>query len=31
MWLALTGAILFEVMGTVALRASDGFRKRRWI
>ncbi len=31
MWLALAGAILFEVMGTVALRASDGFRKRRWI
>ena len=31
MWLALAGAILFEVMGTVALRASDGFRKRQWI
>lgn len=31
MWLVLAGAILFEVMGTVALRASDGFRKRRWI
>ena len=31
MWLVLAGAILFEVMGTAALRASDGFRKRRWI
>ena len=31
MWLALAGAILFEVIGTLALRASDGFRKRRWI
>ena len=25
MWLALAGAILFEVIGTLALRASDGF------
>ena len=31
MWLALAGAILFEVIGTLALRASEGFRKRIWI
>lgn len=31
MWLTLAAAILFEVMGTVALRASEGFRNRRWI
>jgi small multidrug resistance pump len=31
MWVALAGAILFEVIGTIALRASDGFRKRIWI
>jgi small multidrug resistance pump len=31
MWTALTGAILFEVIGTLALRASEGFRKRIWI
>jgi small multidrug resistance pump len=31
MWLTLAGAILTEVVGTLALRASDGFRKRRWI
>src|SRR3954470_13843464 len=31
MWLALTGAILIEVVATLALRASDGFRKRAWL
>jgi small multidrug resistance pump len=31
MWLALAGAIVTEVIGTLALRASDGFRRRRWI
>jgi small multidrug resistance pump len=31
MWLALAGAIGFEVFGTMSLRASDGFRRRRWI
>jgi small multidrug resistance pump len=31
MWLALAGAILFEVIGTLALRASEGFRKWIWI
>lgn len=31
MWAALAGAILFEVIGTIALRASEGFRKRIWI
>jgi small multidrug resistance pump len=31
MWLALAGAILVEVMATLSLRASDGFRKRAWI
>lgn len=31
MWLALAGAILVEVFATLALRASDGFRKRAWI
>ena len=30
-WLALFGGILFEVFSTLGLRASDGFRKRRWI
>lgn len=30
-WLALAGAILFEVFSTLALRASEGFRRRRWI
>lgn len=30
-WLALAGAILLEVLATLALRASDGFRRRRWI
>ena len=31
MWLALAGAIIVEVVATLALRASDGFRKRIWI
>ncbi len=31
MWLALTGAILVEVVATLALRASDGFRRKAWI
>jgi small multidrug resistance pump len=31
MWLALAGAILVEVVATLSLRASDGFRKRAWI
>ena len=31
MWTTLTFAILFEVVGTLALRASEGFRKRIWI
>ena len=31
MWVALAGAILFEVLATIALRASEGFRKRIWI
>lgn len=31
MWTALTGAIVCEVMATLALRASEGFRKRIWI
>lgn len=31
MWLTLAGAILVEVCATLALRASDGFRKRAWI
>ena len=31
MWLTLAGAILFELCGTLALRASDGFRKKFWI
>ena len=30
-WLALAGAILIEVMSTLALRASEGFRRKRWI
>ncbi len=30
-WLALAGAILVEVFSTLGLRASDGFRKRKWI
>jgi small multidrug resistance pump len=31
MWLALAGAILVEVFATLALRASDGFRRKFWI
>jgi small multidrug resistance pump len=31
MWPALAGAILLEVFATLALRASDGFRKKAWI
>ena len=31
MWWALTGAIAAEVCATLALRASDGFRRRAWI
>lgn len=30
-WLALAGAIGIEVLGTLGLRASDGFRKKVWI
>lgn len=30
-WLALAGAIVFEVFATMSLRASEGFRKRAWI
>ena len=29
-WAALAGAIFFELIGTLALRASEGFRKRVW-
>lgn len=31
MWLALAGAIAMEVVATLSLRASEGFRRRRWI
>lgn len=31
MWLALADAIGTEVLATLSLRASDGFRRRRWI
>lgn len=31
MWLTLAGAILVEVFATMSLRASDGFRKKKWI
>ncbi|MCW2688682.1 MAG: qacC [Mycobacterium sp.] len=31
MWLALAAAILIEVAATLALRASNGFRKKIWI
>jgi len=31
MWLALAGAILVEVLATLSLRASEGFRKKAWI
>ena len=30
-WLALLGGIVMEVLSTLGLRASDGFRRRRWI
>ena len=30
-WLALFAGIVVEVFSTLALRASDGFRKKRWI
>jgi len=30
-WLFLGGAILFEVGGTLALRQSDGLRRRVWL
>jgi small multidrug resistance pump len=31
MWWALAGAILCEVIATLSLRASDGFRRKAWI
>jgi small multidrug resistance pump len=31
MWLALAGAILIEVVATLSLRASEGFRRKKWI
>lgn len=31
MWLFLAGAIATEVTATMALRASEGLRRRRWI
>ena len=31
MWLTLAGGIVLEVIATLSLRASDGFRKRTWI
>jgi small multidrug resistance pump len=31
MWWALAGAILIEVVATLSLRASDGFRQKGWI
>jgi small multidrug resistance pump len=30
-WVMLAGAIVSEVSGTMALRASEGFRKKIWI
>lgn len=30
-WIYLIGAILFEVAGTLSMRASDGFRRKVWI
>jgi small multidrug resistance pump len=30
-WLALAGAILTEVAGTLSLRASEGLRDKRWL
>jgi small multidrug resistance pump len=31
MWLTLAGAICVEVFATMSLRASDGFRNKKWI
>ena len=31
MWLSLAAAIVIEVIATLCLRASDGFRRRQWI
>lgn len=31
MWLTLAGGIVLEVLSTLGLRASDGFRNRAWI
>lgn len=31
MWVYLVGAIVFEVTGTMSLRASEGFRRTVWI
>jgi small multidrug resistance pump len=31
MWLTLAGGIILEVCATLAMRASDGFRKRGWV
>lgn len=31
MWLTLAGGILLEVLSTLGMRASDGFRKKAWI
>ena len=31
MWLTLAGGILLEVLSTLGMRASDGFRKRAWV
>lgn len=31
MWATLAGAIVFEVLATIALRASEGFRKKSWL
>ncbi|MBA8815887.1 small multidrug resistance pump [Microbacterium halimionae] len=30
-WIMLAGAIIFEVTGTMSLRASEGLRKKLWI
>ena len=31
MWWALAAAIAVEVCATLSLRASDGFRRKRWL
>lgn len=31
MWLTLAGAILVEVLATLSLRASNGFRNKNWV